>query len=122
MARVVARDSFEVRLALRDGGLLIAVSHAAGTAATRDAATGAVSRGARVLFITACPEDAPEAVEGVGTPVYDASWCHTVGYVSPILTCALGAGLEAETARTLIDCELAERNSVWRRRHRAGPM
>ena len=107
--RVVARDSFEVRLDPPDRGLLIAVSHAAGTAATRDAATGAVGRGARVLFITACPADAPQAVEAVGTPLYDASWCHTVAYVSPILTCALGAGLEAETARELIEAELAKR-------------
>ena len=106
---VVARDSFEVHLDPPDGGLVIAVSHAAGTAATRDAATGAVGRGARVLFITACPEDAPEAVDAVGTPLYDASWCHTVAYVSPILTCALGAGLEAEIARRLIDSELAKR-------------
>ncbi len=106
---VVARDSFEVHLDPPDRGLLIAVSHAAGTAATRDAATAALSRGARVLFITACPEDAPEGVEAVRTPLYDASWCHTVAYVSPILTCALGTGLDAETARKLIDCELAER-------------
>jgi glutamine---fructose-6-phosphate transaminase (isomerizing) len=107
--RVVARDSFEVHLDPPDRGLLIAVSHGAGTAATRDAATGAVSRGARVLFITACPQDAPEAVQAAGTPLYDASWCHTVAYVSPILTCALGAGLEPVTARKLIDCELGER-------------
>ncbi len=107
--RVEARDSFEVYLDPPDRGLVIAVSHAAGTAVTRGAATGAVSRGARVLFITACPEDAPEAVEAVGTPVYDASWCHTVAYLSPILTCAMGAGLEAETARMLIASELALR-------------
>jgi glutamine---fructose-6-phosphate transaminase (isomerizing) len=107
--RAVARDSFEVRLDPPDRGLLIAVSHAAGTAATRDAATGAVSRGARALLITACPEDAPEAVQAAATPLYDASWCHTVAYLSPILTCALGANLAAATARELIDCELANR-------------
>ncbi len=107
--RVEARDSFELHLDPPDRGLVIAVSHAAGTAATRDAATGAVSRGARVLFITACPEDAPGGVDAVRTPLYDASWCHTVAYVSPILTFALGAGLEAEVARQLIDSELAKR-------------
>jgi glucosamine--fructose-6-phosphate aminotransferase (isomerizing) len=116
-ARVVATDAFETRLDPPGDGLLIAISHGATTTATRKAATQAAGRGARVVFITACPDAAPEAVEVAATPLYDRSWCHTVAYLSPILTCALGAGLDVSAARALIERELAARG---RRRADAG--
>jgi len=116
-ARVVATDAFETRLDPPGDGLLIAISHGATTTATRNAATQAAGRGARVVFITACPDAAPEAVEVAATPLYDRSWCHTVAYLSPILTCALGAGLDVSAARALIERELAARG---RRRADAG--
>jgi fructoselysine-6-P-deglycase FrlB-like protein len=101
-AGAVARDAFEVALAPPRHGLLIAVSHEAGTAATLDAARGAISRGARAVLITACPDEARGAVEVAATPLRDRSWCHTVGYSSPLLVAGLGAGLPAEVARRLI--------------------
>lgn len=108
-ARLAVRDSFEVRLDPPDHGLLVAISHAAGTAATLAATRVATARGARALLVTACPQDAPEGIEAAATPLYDRSWCHTVAYMSPILTAGLGAGLRAGAARALIDHEVGLR-------------
>ncbi|MGO9972499.1 MAG: hypothetical protein ACLPZR_07015 [Solirubrobacteraceae bacterium] len=109
-ARIAARDSFEVQLDPPNRGLLVAVSHAAGSRATIGAARDAATQGARVLLITARPGDAPAEIETAATPLYDRSWCHTVAYTSAILTCALGAGLEPEAARALIERELGARH------------
>src|SRR3954454_24984436 len=76
----IARDAFEASLDPQDGGVLIAVSHEGGTAATL-AALSAAKR-ARTMLITA--KDGPADIV-VRTPLVDTSWCHTVGYVSPLL-------------------------------------
>jgi glutamine---fructose-6-phosphate transaminase (isomerizing) len=81
----VARDAFEARLDPQEGGVLIAVSHEAGTEATLAAAAAAGARGARCALITASPGDAPEGLATIATPLRDTSWCHTVGYLSPML-------------------------------------
>jgi glucosamine--fructose-6-phosphate aminotransferase (isomerizing) len=81
----VARDAFEARLDPQEAGVLIAISHEAGTAATLAAAAAAAGRGARCALITARPEEAPDGLTAIGTPLRDTSWCHTVGYVSPLL-------------------------------------
>ncbi len=106
-AAVSVRDAFEAQLEPPAQGLLVAISHEAGTAATLAAARHAAARGSTPLLITARPQRAPEGLETLSTPLLDRSWCHTVGYLSPILLCALGAGLSATCARTLIDHELA---------------
>ena len=108
-APVIAGDSFEVALEPPSSGLLLAISHAGETAATLSAARGAVGLGARAVLITACPDEAPDGIEAAATPLYDRSWCHTVGYTSPMLACALGAGLDAERAAALMEQAFAER-------------
>jgi glucosamine--fructose-6-phosphate aminotransferase (isomerizing) len=105
-----ARDAFEASLDPREGGVLIAVSHEAGTAATLAAAAAAAERGAEATLITALPDSAPAGLETIATPLRDTSWCHTVGYLSPLLVfhalaarvaggapyaAAVGAALEA---------------------------
>ncbi len=81
----VARDAFEASLDPQEGGVLIAISHEAGTEATLAAAAAAGARGARCTLITARPGEAPEGLATIATPVRDTSWCHTVGYLSPML-------------------------------------
>ncbi|MEA2280040.1 MAG: hypothetical protein QOK21_647 [Solirubrobacteraceae bacterium] len=81
----VARDAFEARLDPQEGGVLIAVSHEAGTAATLAAVAAASARGARCTLITARPGEAPAGLTTIATPLRDTSWCHTVGYLSPLL-------------------------------------
>lgn len=112
-AALASRDAFEARLAVPAGGLVVAISHEAGTAATLDAARGASDAGAQVVFITARPERAPADVEPIRTPLHDRSWCHTVAYLSPLLLHACVAGLAPWRARELIAAQLAARS----RRH-----
>ena len=77
-----SRDAFEAALDPQHGGVLIGVSHEAGTAATL-AALAATD--ARTILITALPDRAPDGPLLVPTPLRDTSWCHTVGYFSPLL-------------------------------------
>jgi fructoselysine-6-P-deglycase FrlB-like protein len=109
-ATLASRDAFEARLALPAGGLVVAISHEAGTAATLDAARGASDAGAQVVLITAQPKRAPVGVEPIRTPLRDRSWCHTVAYLSPLLLHACFAGLEPWRAHELIAAQLAARS------------
>jgi glucosamine--fructose-6-phosphate aminotransferase (isomerizing) len=116
-----ARDAFEASLDPQADGVLIAISHEAGTAATL-AAMKATS--ARTILITAKPDEPTGADLTIATPLVDTSWCHTVGYVSPLLALTAVAGAADETtcknviegtlalrprfkeaARTLVGCE-----------------
>jgi len=109
-ARLACRDAFEARLAMPAGGLVVAISHEAGTGATLDAARGASDAGAQVVLITAQPERVPAGVEPIGTPLHDRSWCHTVAYLSPLLLHACFAGLGSRRAHELIATQLAARS------------
>jgi fructoselysine-6-P-deglycase FrlB-like protein len=103
------RDAFETRLDPPGRGLVVAISHEGGTAATLDAARGASEAGAQALLVTAFPERAPVGVEAIGTPLHDRSWCHTAAYLSPVLLHALFAGVQPERAQELIAEQLAAR-------------
>lgn len=105
-----ARDAFEASLDPQQGGVLIAISHEAGTAATRAAQRAAAAKGARTIMITARPEKADADIV-FGTPLVDTSWCHTVGYVSPILALTAIAGqIDTNTAQRVIEGTLAQRD------------
>lgn len=95
-----ARDAFEASLDPQDEGVLIAVSHEAGTPATLAAMR---ATGARTILITARPEAATGADLTIATPLVDSSWCHTVGYVSPLLafTAIAGAADESTASRVI---------------------
>ena len=108
-ATLASRDAFETGLALPAGGLVVAISHEAGTPATLDAARGASDGGAQAVLITAQPENAPAGVELIRTPLHDRSWCHTVGYLSPLLLHTSVAGLSAQRAHELIATQLTFR-------------
>ena len=98
-ARVECRQAFDALTEPRRGGVLLAVSHEGGTAATVEAITAARRAGATTVLITA----RPDAVAGRAadhlfvTPRIDRSWCHTVAYVSSILAgAAVGGALCGE--------------------------
>jgi fructoselysine-6-P-deglycase FrlB-like protein len=86
---VRAEQAFEYALEPIAGGLVIGVSHEGGTAATNEALEGARRAGARTALITAAADSPaagladPELV--VATRELDQSWCHTVGYLSPLV-------------------------------------
>ncbi len=83
-------------------GLLIGVSHEGGTHATNEALRAARDRGATTALITV-GSGSPGAAHAdvvVTTVEQDQSWCHTVGYLSPLI---VGAGLSARLAGTRPD-------------------
>ena len=105
----VARDAFEASLEPQRGGVCIGVSHEAGTAATLKALQAAAFNGARTVLITAKPEGAQADIV-VPTPLVDTSWCHTVGYVSPLLVfTALADAADAQTCSRVIAGTLEQR-------------
>jgi glucosamine--fructose-6-phosphate aminotransferase (isomerizing) len=107
-----ARDAFEAALDPQDGGVLVGVSHGGDTPATLDALQAA--RNARTVLITAA--DSTAADLAVRTPLTDTSWCHTVGYLSPLLAFVAMSGARID-ARGIAEAVLAERETF--RQHAA---
>lgn len=87
-------QAFELSLDPPSSGLVIGVSHEGATAATNAALSAARAAGARTALITVSGR-APGAVLAdivIETHELDQSWCHTVGYVSPIAAAVVVAG------------------------------
>ena len=92
---VLAAQALEAALAPQRGGLIVGVSHEGGTGATLAALDAAVATGARTAAVTVHPAS-PIGRFGIvlATGEIDLSWCHTVGYLSPVLAAvAIGAAL-----------------------------
>jgi glutamine---fructose-6-phosphate transaminase (isomerizing) len=117
--RVVARDAFEAALDPQRGGVLIAISHEAGTPATLAAAEAAATAGAEVAFVTARPDRVPDGALVYPTPLLDRSWCHTVGYLSPLLAShavaaqLAGGAPDAEAACSRVARSCTTPRSAW---------
>jgi glutamine---fructose-6-phosphate transaminase (isomerizing) len=92
--RVTAMQALELAWEPMEAALVIGVSHEGGTWATNLALERARSAGARTGLVTVS-ERSPGAAHAnvvIATHEQDQSWCHTVGYLSPILA---GAALAA---------------------------
>jgi len=90
----VARQALEAALEPQDGGLCIGISHEGGTAATIRAMEAARATGALIALVTVS-ERAPAGLLAdviLATREQDQSWCHTIGYLAPLLAgVAVGA-------------------------------
>lgn len=114
--RIVARQALEAALAPQDAGLLVGISHEGGTWATNEAL--AAARGAQTLTaLITVSERSPGAALAdivVTTDEADQSWCHTVGYLSPILAAAAvgaleqGATLDVAAVRAVLAAGVAQ--------------
>ena len=97
----VAAQAFEASLEdeLGAGGLVIGISHEGGTWATNLALEQARSSGAAIGLVTVS-ERSPAARKAdvvIATAELDQSWCHTIGYLAPILAAtAVGAHLSGQ--------------------------
>ena len=94
--RPVAAQAFELALDPPSSGLVIGVSHEGGTAATNRALEAGRAAGARTAIVTVSDRSPGATIADVvvTTEELDQSWCHTVGYVSPLLAAAaIGAAL-----------------------------
>jgi glucosamine--fructose-6-phosphate aminotransferase (isomerizing) len=76
-------------------GVAIAISHEGGTAITNRALESTRHAGARTVLVTVSSGSpgAKQADAVLATEEQDQSWCHTVGYLSPILAAATIAAL-----------------------------
>jgi fructoselysine-6-P-deglycase FrlB-like protein len=93
----VSVQAFELAQEGPAGGLVIGISHEGGTGATIAALEASRARGARTALVTASAgSPAAAAAEIVlATAELDRSWCHTVGYVSPMVAATAVTGLLA---------------------------
>jgi len=83
-------------------GLLLAVSHEGGTHATNEAIRAARAAGATTALITVGPGSPGAALADhvVLTKEQDQSWCHTIGYLAPLV---VGVALAAKLRRSRLD-------------------
>jgi len=86
----VAAQAFELALDPPSTGLVIGISHEGGTTATNAALEESRAAGARTAIITVSDRSpgAERADIVVETDELDQSWCHTVGYLSPMVAAA----------------------------------
>ncbi len=97
-------------------GLLIAISHEGGTWATNEALARARAAGAMTALITVSDRSPGAALADilVTTEEQDQSWCHTVGYLSPLVVAASlgailrGAALDPAALHALLQVADAE--------------
>ncbi len=95
-AIVSAEQAFELSLAPPARGLLVGISHEGGTTATNAAIRAARDAGRSTAVITVSHRSPAGALAGivVETDELDHGWCHTIGYLSPIVAAAsVGAHL-----------------------------
>jgi fructoselysine-6-P-deglycase FrlB-like protein len=96
VAAISAEQAFELSLAPPARGLVVGITHEGGTAATNAALEAARSAGAGTAVITVSRRAPAGALASivVETGELDHGWCHTVGYLSPIVAAAaVGAHL-----------------------------
>ena len=96
---VRALQAFETLRHPEPAGLQIAVSHEGGTEATIEAMRVARAAGVRVGLVTVSGRSPAAALADVviETAEQDRSWCHTVGYLSPVVAFgAIGAAVANE--------------------------
>ena len=102
----VAAQAFELSLDPPSSGLVIGISHEGGTTATNAALAAARGAGARTAIITVSDRSPGAALADVvvETGELDQSWCHTVGYLSPLVA---AAAIGAHLAKRPVDGGLA---------------
>jgi fructoselysine-6-P-deglycase FrlB-like protein len=90
-AVVVAEQAFELALDPSAAGLVIGVSHEGGTGATNAALRASRAAGARTAMVTVSGRSPAKDVADLvlETGELDQSWCHSVGYLSPLVAGAV---------------------------------
>ena len=132
-ARVEAVQAFEAALAPQAGGMIIGISHEGSTRATNQALSAARDAGALTALITITERSPGGGLADlvVATDEADQSWCHTVGYLSPIVAAmavaghltgrhpgpgdvrvALASGLDQATAAEAVAAHLADATTI----------
>jgi glutamine---fructose-6-phosphate transaminase (isomerizing) len=94
-AVVSSAQAFELALDPLARGLVIGVTHEGGTSATNNAMRASREAGARTAVVTVSRRSPAGSIAEIviETGELDQSWCHSVGYTSPMLAAAAIAGL-----------------------------
>jgi glutamine---fructose-6-phosphate transaminase (isomerizing) len=95
-ARLTSEQAFELALAAPARGLVIGITHEGATRATNAVLGAARAGGAKTAVITVSRRSPAGALAGivVETGELDHGWCHTIGYLSPVVAAAaVGAHL-----------------------------
>jgi fructoselysine-6-P-deglycase FrlB-like protein len=102
--QVQAIQAFELTGIPAPGGLTLAVSHEGGTQATNEALAHAGGATGATALITVSDRSPGAALarDVLATGEQDQSWCHTVGYLSPLVA---GACLRAALRGATLDPE-----------------
>jgi fructoselysine-6-P-deglycase FrlB-like protein len=102
-----AAQAFELSLDPPSSGLVIGISHEGATTATNAAIEAARAAGARTAIVTVSGRSPGASLADVvvETGELDQSWCHTVGYLSPLVA---ATAIAAHLARRPVDGALAE--------------
>jgi fructoselysine-6-P-deglycase FrlB-like protein len=89
----VSAQAFELSLDPPADGLVIGISHEGATTATIAAMAAARAAGALTALLTGSQRSpaADGASPVMATVEMDRSWCHTVGYISPIVAATVAA-------------------------------
>ena len=132
-ATVASEQAFELSLTPPTRGLVVGISHEGGTTATNAALKAAGEAGRSTAVITVSRRSPAGVLAGivVETEELDHGWCHTVGYLSPIVAAAsvgahlsgrpldasavevlLAAGTRNESAAESIAAALADASTV----------
>jgi glucosamine--fructose-6-phosphate aminotransferase (isomerizing) len=105
--RVASVQAFELAGRVPSDGMVVAISHEGGTWATNLALERARAAGAGTALITvgAGSPGAALADHLILTGEQDQSWCHTVGYLSPLVAASVvsGRAVSPTTVRALLD-------------------
>jgi len=109
-ARISSAQAFELALDPPAAGLVIGISHEGGTTATNAALGAARQAGASTALITVTRRSPGAGLADVVVETHelDTSWCHTVGYLSPIAAAVAvagaltGAPVDADVVRDLV--------------------
>lgn len=101
-ALVWSAQAFELSIAAPATSLVIGISHEGATGATNAALAAARTAGARTALVTVTDRSPGAALADIvlTTEELDQSWCHTVGYVSPI---AAATAIAAHLTGTSVD-------------------
>ncbi len=98
----VSEQALELSLDPPATGLVIGISHEGGTTATNAALAASRAAGARTALITVTDRSpgGEQAQLVVETEELDQGWCHTVGYLSPLVA---ATAVAAHLARRPVD-------------------
>ena len=90
-ARITSEQALELALAAPARGLVIGISHEGATPATNAALGAARAAGAQTAVITVSGRSPAGALAGIvlETAELDHGWCHTIGYLSPVVAAAV---------------------------------